>query len=112
MEKGETPKDCVVREVEEETGIIVCPTEQFLILHEYYEEYRYTSYYFVCEVIGEGHMNHTDEEKRRGLTPEWIPLQEAIDMFSKHESYADVNEEKRGSYQREYMALQEYMNCK
>ena len=54
-------------------------------------------------------MNHTDEEKRRGLTPEWIPLQEAIDMFSKHESYADVNEEKRGSYQREYMALQEYM---
>ena len=57
-------------------------------------------------------MNLTDEEKRRGLTPEWIPLQEAIDMFSKHESYADVNEEKRGSYQREYMALQEYMNRK
>ena len=37
-----------------------------------------------------------------------IPLQEAIDLFSKHESYADVNEEKRGSYQREYMALSEY----
>ena len=37
MEEGETPKDCVVREVEEETGRIVRPTEQFLILHEYYE---------------------------------------------------------------------------
>ena len=110
MEVGETPKDCVVREVEEETGLIVSPTEHFLILHEYYEEYRYTSYYFVCEVTSEGHMNLTEEEKCRGLMPEWLPLQEAVDMFSKHESYADVNEEKRGSYQREYMALQEYIN--
>ncbi|MCR5177421.1 MAG: beta-lactamase family protein, partial [Lachnospiraceae bacterium] len=40
---------------------------------------------------------------------EWIPLQEAIGIFSRHESYADVSEEKRGSYQREYTALQEYM---
>ena len=37
-----------------------------------------------------------------------IRPQEALDLFSKHESYADVNEEKRGSYQREYMALSEY----
>ena len=54
-------------------------------------------------------MNLTDEEKCRGLTPEWIPLQEAVDMFSKHESYVDISEEKRGSYQWEYMALQEYI---
>ena len=53
-------------------------------------------------------MHLTDEEKCRGLVPEWIPLQEAIDLFSKHESYADVNEEERGFYQREYMALSEY----
>lgn len=46
---------------------------------------------------------------RRGVQPEWIPLQDAIDLFSKHESYADVNEEKRGSYQREYIALKEYL---
>lgn len=110
MEAGETPEECVTREVEEETGVIVRPAEQFLILHEYYEEYRYTSYYFICEVTGEAQMNLTDEEKRRGLIPEWIPLQEAVDLFSKHESYAEVSEEKRGSYQREYMALSEYMN--
>ena len=61
-------------------------------------------------MTGEGHMNLTDEEKRRGLMPEWLPLQEAIDMFSIYESYADVNEEKRGSYQREYMALREFLN--
>jgi len=33
-------------------------------------------------------------------------------MFSKHESYAEESEEKRGSYQREYMALCEYMAIK
>ena len=45
LENDETPVDCCVREVEEETGIIVRPLHQFLTLYEYYEEYRYISYY-------------------------------------------------------------------
>ncbi len=110
LEEGETPEDCVVREVEEETGYLVRPLRRFLFLCEYYEEYRYPGYFFICEVIGTGQIKLTDAEKRRGVQPEWIPLQDAIDLFSKHESYADVSEEKRGSYQREYMALREYMN--
>ena len=110
MEAGETPEECCIREVEEETGYIVRPLKQFLIMHEYYEEYRYTGYYFVCEVIGKGQMRLTEAEKRRGVEPQWIPLEEAVEIFSKHESYAAVSEEKRGAYQREYTALQEYMN--
>jgi CubicO group peptidase (beta-lactamase class C family) len=55
-------------------------------------------------------MRLTDVEKERGVQPEWLPLQNAIELFSMHESYADVSEEKRGSYQREYIALKEYMN--
>ncbi|MCR5322784.1 MAG: serine hydrolase [Lachnospiraceae bacterium] len=110
LEEGETPEDCVIREVEEETGYLVRPLRRFLFMSEFYEEYRYSGYFFICEVTGKGHMNLTDVEKRRGVQPEWIPLQDAIDLFSKHESYADVSEEKRGSYQREYMALREYMN--
>ena len=109
MEAGETPEMCCVRETEEETGLIVRPLRQFLTLYEYYEEYRYISYYFVCEVTGGGRIHLTDEEKRRGLEPQWLPLQEAVDIFSRHQSYADVSEEKRGSYLREYTALQEYM---
>ena len=110
IEQGESPADCVIREVEEETGLIVRLTEQFLTMHEYYEEYRYTGYFFVCEVTGKGQMRLTDVEKQRGVQPEWIPLQDAIELFSKHESYADISEEKRGSYQREHTALKEYMN--
>ena len=32
MEEGETPEECVIREVLEETGLIVRPTMHFLML--------------------------------------------------------------------------------
>jgi 8-oxo-dGTP pyrophosphatase MutT (NUDIX family) len=98
--------------VEEETGYIVLPVQEFLILYEYYEEYCYISHYFICEVIGNGQMNLTEVELKRGLEPQWIPLREAAEMFSRHQDYADVSEEKRGSYLREYTALLEYINTK
>ena len=109
LEEGETPETCCIREVEEETGFIVKPLRQFLTLNEYYEEYRYVSNYFICEVTGTGEMRLTDAEKRRGLEPQWIPLEEAVGIFSRHQEYADTSEEKRGSYLRDYTALQEYL---
>lgn len=109
LEEGETLEACCVREVEEETGWIVRPVRQFLTLNEYYEEYRYVSHYFVCEITGSGKMRLTEAEARRGLEPDWMQLQEAVTLFSRHASYAATNEEKRGSYLREYTALQEYL---
>ena len=109
MEGDETPEACCVREVEEETGVIIRPLRQFLTLYEYYEEYRYISHYFTGEVTGRGQMRLTEAEVRRGLEPQWLPIQEAVEIFSRHASYADVSEEKRGSYLREYTALQEYL---
>ena len=108
MEDGETPEACVIRETEEETGLIVRPLRQFLIMNEYYEEYRYVSHYFLCERVGTGQLHLTDAETRRGLQPEWLPLDEALDIFSHHADYAAQNEEKRGIYLREYLALKAY----
>ena len=109
LEEGETPEECCVREVEEETGFIVRPLRRFLTLYEYYEEYRYISDYFICEVAGVGRMRLTKAEKRRGTGPQWLPLQEAVAIFSRHQSWAGVSEEKRGAYLREYTALLEYL---
>lgn len=111
LEQGETPEECCIREVEEETGLLVKPLRQFLTLYEYYEEYRYISHYFICEITGRGQMHLTENEAARGLEPAWLPLSEAIELFSKHQSYADTNEEKRGSYQREYTALTEFLQA-
>ena len=109
QEEGGTPGACCVREAEEETGCIVRPMEHFLTLNEYYEEYRYITDYFSCEVAGQGHTHLTEAETRRGLTPVWLPLQEAIALFSRYQDYADTFEEKRGIYLREYTALCEYL---
>ena len=109
MEGDETPEACCVRETEEETGVLVRPLVQFLTLNEYYEVYRYISHYFICEMAGRGQMRLTEAEKRRGLEPRWLPLREALGIFSQHQSWAAVSEEKRGSYLREYTALLEYL---
>ena len=111
-EGDETPEECCIREAEEETGLIVRPLQHFLTLYEYYEEYRYISYYFICEATGRGRMNLTDAEKRRGLEPQWVSVQQAVDLFSRHQDYAEVSEEQRGSYLREYTALLEYLKIK
>ena len=39
------------------------------------------------------------------MVPCWLSLEEAIDIFSKHASYADTDEMRRGLYLREYKAL-------
>lgn len=109
IEKDETPEKCCVREAEEETGNLVLPLQKFTTLFEYYEEYCYVTHYFICEVTGSGRMHLTEAEVHRGAEPKWIPLSEAMDIFSRHQSYADVSEEKRGIYLREYTALQEYL---
>lgn len=108
LEKGETLEECCIREVREETGYIVKPTRHFLTLNEYYENCRYVGYYYICEVTGKGEQELTPWEKERGLTAEWMPFEEYYEILSKYDDFAETNEEKRGSYQREYTALREY----
>ncbi|MBR5365203.1 MAG: NUDIX domain-containing protein [Clostridia bacterium] len=105
MEAGETPAECAVREIREETGFLVAAQEEFLTLSEYYGEYRYVSHYFVCAVTGEGAQSLTAEEAERGLVPLWLPVREAYETFSRHADFEGVWEEKRGAYLREYTAM-------
>ena len=39
----------------------------------------------------------------------WIPVSECMEIFSKHNDYAQTDEMKRGIYEREYMALKEIL---
>ena len=109
LEKDETPKECCIREVLEETGYIVEPIKEFLVLYEYYEEYQYISHFFICKAVGKGEQKLTDAEKTRGLIPKWIGVNDFIDIVSKHQDYAPANEEKRGAYLREYTAMMQFL---
>ena len=53
LEGNETIQQCCIRELAEETGFVVNPLYQFATINEYYEEWKYISNYFICEITGE-----------------------------------------------------------
>lgn len=112
LEINESLEDCCVRELAEETGCIVKTNKHYLKINEYYEEWFFISHYFVCDFIGETKRKLTEREVEVGLEPKWISLNEAIEIFSKHQEYACENEMKRGAYLREYNALSYFIKMK
>ena len=104
LESGETDEECVIREVEEETGNIFKPSECVLQINEYYEDTKYITVYFIGTITGKTKIHLTEVEKEEGLEPRWIPINQTLEIFSKHAEIISP-EEKRGLYQREYCAL-------
>ena len=105
LEAGEDEGSCCVRELAEETGRVVLPSACALELQEYYEDCKYVSRYFFGAVVGRCQSKLTEAEQRMGLEPRWLPVEEALRIFSRHDDYAATDEERRGIYQREYTAL-------
>ena len=108
IEAGETDEACIIREVGEETGYLFEPSGCAIELDEYYEDTKYVSKYFLGSIVGTTQTHLTEAEIQGGLEPRWIPLEEALEIFSKHNDYIDY-EEKRGLYLREYSALREIL---
>ena len=109
LEAGEDEGTCCVRELAEETGRVVLPSACALELDEYYEDCKYVSRYFFGAVVGRCEPKLTEAERRMGLEPRWLPVEEALRIFSRHADYGDIDEERRGIYQREYTALSELL---
>ena len=105
LEAGEDERECCVREVAEETGFLIRPTDCVLEIDEYYEDFKWVNRYFFGEVTGETTVHLTDREKEVGMEPRWLPLDRIIHIFSEHASYADTDEMRRGMYLREFTAL-------
>ena len=105
LEAGEDEGSCCVRELAEETGRVILPSACALELDEYYEDCKYVSRYFFGAVVGRCQSKLTEAEQRMGLEPRWLPVEEALQIFSRHADYAATDEERRGIYQREYTAL-------
>lgn len=105
IEEGEDPAQCCLREAAEETGTVLSLSECALQIDEYYEDWRYISYYYPAEVTGITARKLTETEKRIGLVPRWVDLYEIADILSRHADYEGTDEVRRGIYQREYLAL-------
>ena len=108
LEPGESNEECVLREVAEETGKLIQASECVLQLDEFYEDTKYVSRYFFGTIVGTTETHRTEAEISGGLESRWLPIEEALEIFSKHNEIIDY-EEKRGLYQRECMALKEIL---
>ena len=108
IEENETDQECVKREVEEETGYIIDTNQCILEIDEYYEDVKYITKYFFGTIKGKEMMKLTPVEARDGMEPRWMKLDEAIHIFSEHETYRNNAEMKRGLYLREYTALKHF----
>lgn len=106
-EADESYESCCIRELAEETGFTVKPLQRYLTVNEYYEDYLYSSHYFICEITGQTSRRPTPREKEVRQEPRWLLPDKAISVFSKHREYA-FDEEKRGIYLREHTALTAY----
>ncbi len=107
-ELGETLLECCVREIAEETGYIVEPQSEnpFLILNEYYREYKFINNFFICRLTGEITETHlTELEATQKMVFKWVDLVEAFNIFSRHDDYTATYEDKHGSYLRDYTAI-------
>ncbi len=109
LEEEETEEKCVIREVAEETGSVIKPSGCMLEIDEYYEDWKWVNRYFLGEVVGETEVQLTKREQEVGMEPRWLPVDEILDVFSKHQMYADIDEMRRGMYLREYTALKEIL---
>ena len=105
LEGNESAEDCCIREIAEETGVLVRPTDCFLEIDEYYGDRKWISFYFLCEIVGETSMRLTAAEQARGMEPKWVDLKEAEAVFAAYSSYAGTDEDRRGMYLREHTAL-------
>lgn len=107
LEENENDKECCIREVAEETGMLVDVSECMLEIDEYYEDWKWINKYFICKVTGTTETKLTQRERKVGMEARWLPVDAIKDIFSKHNSYAETDEMRRGMYLREYTALME-----
>ena len=107
LEDNETDKECCIREIAEETGMIVDVSECILEIDEYYENWKWVNKYFICKITGATEIKLTQREQEVGMITKWLPVDEIKEIFSKHGTYAEIDEMRRGMYLREYTALTE-----
>lgn len=108
MEEKETPEECCIREMGEETGCRVSLLRPFVTVEEHYGDWLFVHRYFLCEQTGSMKRSPTPEEIENGQEPRWLSLDEAIAVFLQYQEYADTNQLKYGTYLREYTVLSRY----
>ncbi len=112
IEINETLEECLIREIEEETGFIVKTKQKLVTINEYYEDYLWINHYFICEIIGSGNIKLSDVELKEDMEAKWFDFVECLNIFKDYKKYEETDKMRCGMYKREYLALTEYLKIK
>ncbi len=82
LEPGEEETACCIREVAEETGFLIRPSECALVIEEYIFDLRHVNRYYFGTVTGECERNLTEREAKAGMEPRWLTVAEAKAVFA------------------------------
>lgn len=110
IKNGETLEECLIREVEEETGYIVKAKDRIVTINEYYTDHLWVNHYYACEISGRGNIKLTASESANMMEARWFDIDECLNIFKGYSSFSKADEIKCGMYQREYSALCEYLS--
>lgn len=96
VEPGETLAEALVREVLEETGLVLVPssikeigevTELREDLHKKGQKYICHSFFYCCEVEENvKETNMTEKEQKQGYRLEWAPLEDILETNRRQET--------------------------
>lgn len=106
VEQGESLVECCRRELMEEAGLDVSVGEHLFEIYEYVFDELFIANYFLCEVTGTGKQSLTPTEIDHGVTPEWVEIDEAIEIFS---HYNEKTPDHESLYLREYTVLNKFL---
>ena len=102
VEDNESREECVIRELQEETGFKVKPIKPFVKVNEYCYETLWINNYFICQIEGECERHLTESELYNKVKPVWVEIDEAIEIFGEYDS---KTVDHASLYLREYTVL-------
>ena len=82
LEPGEDEAACCVREVLEETGLLIRVSERALVIEEYVYDLKHVNNYFLGTVAGREEQHLTEREAKAGMEPRWLSVEEAKAVFT------------------------------
>ena len=76
VDEGENLEEALIRELQEEAGFEVIVKEHLLTTETAEWKFTHINHFYLCDIIGDKEMSHTEEEIDLGIHFEWVSIDE------------------------------------